>query len=64
VTHDCLVQNSGFEAQIIADLRVILGVLPRQRYWGASGGLMEIQISTLIGWDDILSLQDEITYVI
>jgi len=39
VTHDSLVWNSGFEAQIIADLRAILGVLPGQRYRGASGGL-------------------------
>jgi hypothetical protein len=39
VTCDSLVQNSGFEVQIIADLRAILGVLPGQRYRGASGGL-------------------------
>jgi hypothetical protein len=39
VTCDSLVRNSGFEAQIIADLRAILGVLPGQRYRGASGGL-------------------------
>ena len=39
VTRDCLVRNSGFEAQIIADLRAILEVLPGQRYRGASGGL-------------------------
>ena len=39
VTRDCLVRNSGFEAQIIADLRAILEVLPGQRYRGSSGGL-------------------------
>ena len=43
VTRDCLVRNSGFEAQIIADLRAILGVLPGQRYRGASGGLVRRQ---------------------
>jgi hypothetical protein len=43
VTRDCLVRNSGFEAQIIADLRAILGVLPGQRYRGASGGLIAFE---------------------
>ena len=46
VTRDCLVRNSGFEAQIIADLRAILEVLPGQRYRGASGGLDYCTIST------------------
>jgi hypothetical protein len=39
VTRDRFVRNSGFEAQIIADLRPILRVPPGQRYRGASGGL-------------------------
>jgi hypothetical protein len=39
VTCDRFVRNSGFEAQIIADLRPILRVPPGQRYRGASGGL-------------------------
>jgi hypothetical protein len=43
VPHDCLVWNSRFEAQIIAEsLRSTVGVLPRQRYRGASGGLSSI----------------------
>jgi hypothetical protein len=41
VTRDRLVRNSGFEAQIIADLRPILRVPPGQRYRGASGGLSQ-----------------------
>jgi hypothetical protein len=40
VTRDRFVRNSGFEAQIIADLRPILRVPPGQRYRGASGGLI------------------------
>jgi hypothetical protein len=39
LTCDRFVRNSGFEAQIIADLRPILRVPPGQRYRGASGGL-------------------------
>jgi hypothetical protein len=39
VTRDRFVRNSGFEAQIIADLRPILRAPPGQRYRGASGGL-------------------------
>ena len=40
MTCDRFVRNSGFEAQIIADLRPILRVPPGQRYRGASGGLL------------------------
>ena len=42
VTRDRFVRNSGFEAQIIADLRPILRVPPGQRYRGASGGLKQV----------------------
>jgi hypothetical protein len=45
VTCDRFVRNSGFEAQIIADLRPILRVPPRQRYRGASGGLLMSHVS-------------------
>jgi hypothetical protein len=56
VTRDCLVRNSGFEAQIIADLRAILEVLPGQRYRGASGGLLLRPIASdilLVDTDDL-----------
>ena len=45
VTRDRFVRNSGFEAQIIADLRPILRVLPGQRYRGASGGLSTVVVT-------------------
>jgi hypothetical protein len=48
VTRDNLVLNSGFETQIIADLWLILRVLPGQTYEGASGGLYEAQIAVEI----------------
>ena len=37
-----LVQDSGFEPQIIADLRSVFGSLAGQTYGGASGGLQKL----------------------
>jgi hypothetical protein len=49
VTRDRFVRNSGFEAQIIADLRPILRVPPGQRYRGASGGLPLLRARVISG---------------
>ena len=42
VTCHNLVRNSGFEAQMIADLRPTFRHFPGQRYIGASGGLSQV----------------------